>query len=47
MDYNEFVFNDSNCLIVHKREKYTRTKSGQNWRSKPEEITEEIYSNEQ
>lgn len=46
MDYRKFKYDNSNYLIFRTIEKYSRTVSGKSWKSKPDEIENEIISPE-
>lgn len=47
MDYRKFVFKSDRYLILRKQVRFTRTESGKSWKSKPDEITQEVITSEQ
>lgn len=42
MDYRKFKYDNENYLIFRTIEKYSRTTSGKSWKSKPDEVENEI-----
>ena len=46
MDYRKFKYDNENYLIFRTIKKYSRTTSGKSWKSKPDEIENEIISPE-
>ena len=42
MDWGKFEYNDQRFIILRKSQTFSRTASGKNWRSKPDEVKYEV-----